>query len=475
MADPLRDALAATTLDLGGALARRGVVTSAGDAVARAVGLEAVTSQELVAFDCGALGLAYDLAERDTGLVLLRGEADVRAGEGVRGLGRLPSIPAGPGLLGRVVDPLGRPLDDGPAPTDAPRPVFAPAPELIERKSVDQPLLTGVMVVDAAIPIGRGQRELIVGDRNVGKTSLALDLLAAQRPGDVAGVYVAVGQPISRVLGVREALRRAGALANTAIVVGDASMPPGMQYLAPYAGMAVAEALRDAVVVFDDLTKHADAYRELALLLGRPPGREAFPGDIFHVHAELLERAAARRDGGSITAFPIVETTEGDISAYVPTNLISITDGQIYLDTERFERNQRPAVDVGRSVSRIGAVAQPPPIRAAARNLRIRMARFESLEALSRVGLDLEEGTRRALARGERTRALLRQGRFSPRGVAEQALTLTALDEGLLDDLDPDRAREVVQRAARTAADFLGNPAWKEAVADLVRRARSEA
>jgi len=305
------------------------------------------------------------------------------------------------------------------------------------------------MVIDAAIPIGRGQRQLIVGDRNVGKTALALDIVAAQRSGDVACVYVLVGQPISRVLSIRESLERCGALQNTVVIASDAADPPGLQYLAPYAGMTVAEYFRDlgqdALVVFDDLTKHADAYRELALLLGRPPGREAFPGDIFYIHAQLLERATARADthgGGSATAFAIVETTESDISAYIPTNLISITDGQIYLDTARFERNERPAVDIGRSVSRVGGAAQPEAMRVAARNLRITMSRYESLEALTRVGLDIDPGTRQAVERGRVMSEILRQPRFTVRSVPDQIFALTAVAEGWLDGRAPLDARQ---------------------------------
>jgi F-type H+-transporting ATPase subunit alpha len=369
----------------------------------------------------------------------------VRAGEGVVGTGRLPELPVGSSALGRVIDPFGHPLDEGgPLPTAERLPLFRPALELVERKAVDEPLRTGVLVIDAAIPIGRGQRELIIGDRNVGKTSLAEDVVAAQSGGDVACVYVVIGQAISRVLALRDSLDRAGALAHTAIVAADASMPPGMRYLAPYSGASLAEWFRDsgghALVVYDDLTKHADAYRELSLLLDRPPGREAFPGDVFFVHAELLERAAARSaaaGGGSVTALPLVETTESDIAAYIPTNAISITDGQIYLDSTRFARNERPAVDIGRSVSRIGGAAQPAVVRSAARNLRILYARFEELEGLSRVGLELESGAVSEIARGRLLRALLRQSRFAPRGIAEQVVALLAVSEGWLDGVAP--------------------------------------
>jgi F-type H+-transporting ATPase subunit alpha len=455
MGDPSALAQRLGSLDLRQALRPRGAVVEVGDGVAQVVGLPEVGSEELVAFDSGAVGMAYDLAPERTGVVLLGGADRVTAGEGVQPLGRLPSLSVGRELLGRVVDPLGRSLDDRPAPAGEQRPLFREAPRLTERAPVDRPLLTGVMVIDAAIPIGRGQRQLIVGDRNVGKTALALDLVSAQRSGDVACVYVLVGQPISRVLSIREALQKCGALSNTVVIASDAGDAPGLQYLAPYAGATAAEYFRDqghdALVVYDDLTKHADAYRELALLLGRPPGREAFPGDIFYIHAQLLERATALNHGsggGSVTAFPIVETTDGDISSYIPTNLISITDGQVYLDTGRFERNQRPAVDIGRSVSRVGGTAQPGPMRTAARNLRIAMSRFEALEALTRVGLDVDPGTRKAVERGRILREVLRQPRLTLRTVADQVFALTAVSEGWLDPLPPAEVGQLLWSAA---------------------------
>jgi F-type H+-transporting ATPase subunit alpha len=442
-------------IDLRDALRPRGAVVEVGDGVARVVGLRGIGSEELVAFDSGAVGMAYELAPGYTGVVLLSNTDRVVAGEGAEPTGTMPSLPASRELLGRVLDPLGEPLDERPAPKGKRCPIFRAAPTLTERAPVDRPLLTGVMVIDSAIPIGRGQRQLIVGDRNVGKTALALDIACAQRGGDVACVYVMVGQPISRVLSVRETLEKNGALSNTVVIASHAGDPPGLQYLAPYAGTTVAEYFRDlgqdALVIYDDLTKHADAYRELALLLGRPPGREAFPGDIFYIHAQLLERSTAlarAAHGGSITAFPIVETTDSDISAYIPTNLISITDGQVYLDTGLFERNQRPAVDIGKSVSRVGGAAQRPSLRAAARNLRIVMSRFEALESLTRVGLDVDPATLQAVERGRIMREILRQPRFKVRGVADQILALVAVTEGWVDKLAPGDARAVVWSAA---------------------------
>jgi F-type H+-transporting ATPase subunit alpha len=497
-ADAGRLLRAARETDLAAALRPRGIVVKSGDGVAQVAGLERAGFDELVRFDSGVLGLAFDLRADATGVLLLSSAEAVRAGEGVVGTGRLPALPVGPATLGRVIDPLGRPLDgNGPLPELPRLDLFRPAPALIERKAVDEPLHTGVLVIDAAIPIGRGQRELIIGDRNVGKTALAEDIVAAQGAGDVACVYVVIGQPISRVLALRETLLRAGALANTAIVAADASLPPGMRYLAPYAGASVAEWFREqgghALVVYDDLTKHADAYRELSLLMDRPPGREAFPGDVFHIHAELLERAAARNaaaGGGSVSALPIVETTESDIAAYIPTNVISITDGQIYLDTARFAKNERPAVDIGRSVSRIGGAAQPAPLRRAARNLRILHSRFEALESLARVGLELEEGAERDIARGRLLRALLRQTRLAPRGSGEQVVTVLAVSAGWLDGIAPEQARRSVEglwRELRGAAPGLAaaldrgespEEGWQErirALATALRPAGAEA
>ncbi|MFO0689852.1 MAG: F0F1 ATP synthase subunit alpha [Myxococcota bacterium] len=464
MAEPLpeqRILRAARGVDPTGIFRNRGVVVRTGDGVARVAGLESVAFEELVRFDSGALGMAFDLRASGTDVLLLSGAEKVRAGEGVVGTGRLPDLPVGPAILGRVVDPLGEPIDGlGPLPAEPRLELFRAAPELIERKPVDEPLHTGVLVVDAAIPIGRGQRELVIGDRNVGKTAVAEDVIVAQRAGDVACVYVMIGQAMTRVQALRETLRRAGALQNTAIVAAEASLPPGMRYLAPYAGASVAEWFRDqgghALVVYDDLTKHADAYRELSLLLDRPPGREAFPGDVFFIHAELLERAAARSPaagGGSVTAIPIVETTENDIAAYIPTNIISITDGQIYLDAGRFARGERPAVDIGRSVSRIGGAAQPTAMRRAARNLRIQQSRFEELESISRVGLDLEAGVEQELARGRVLRAILQQGRLMPRGILDQVIAVYSVFEGWLEGATPDEAPErVASLVARVRA-----------------------
>jgi F-type H+-transporting ATPase subunit alpha len=484
---------AAERLDLADGVKPRGVVRRVGDGVAHVVGLVDVGYEELLQFDSGAQGMAFDLSEDSAGVVLLSHAESVHEGDGVRGERRLPELPVGPATLGRVLDPLGNPLDDGPAlPGHPSLPLFRPAPEIVEMKSVDETLWTGVMAIDAAIPIGRGQRELIIGDRNVGKTSLAIDIVAAQQRGDVACVYVIIGQPMSRVIKLRRRLQQVGCLDNTAIVAADASASPGMQYLAPYAGASVAESFRKAgkhaLVIYDDLTKHADAYRELALLLDRPPGREAFPGDIFYIHAELLERASARRDnrgGGSVTAFPLIETTDGDISSYIPTNLISITDGQIYLDSGRFERNQRPAIDIGRSVSRIGGVAQSPRMRKTAKNLRILISRFESLESLTRVGLEMDIGMQKIIHRGNMLRELLRQRPLARRDLFEQTVALTAVSEDWLAGLETKRVRPFVEELCSTArrelkelveqlasGELVGDD-WQTPLAELAARIRS--
>jgi F-type H+-transporting ATPase subunit alpha len=485
-------ALLDARLDVSDEVRLRGVVVEVGDGVAQVVGLPEVGYEELVVFDSGACGMAYDLAPERTGVVLLVSGDGVAAGEGAEGMGRLPSIPVGPNLLGRIVDPLGAPIDERPPPAGQSRPVFVAAPDLVVRAPVCRQLLTGVLAIDTAIPVGRGQRQLIIGDRNVGKTALALDIVSAQKNTGVVCVYVMIGQPLSRVLSVRDALLASGAWDNTVIVAAEASEAPGIQYLAPYAGTAVAESFRDAgrdaLVVYDDLTKHADAYRELALLLNRPPGREAFPGDIFYIHAELLERATVMSDasgGGSLTALPIVETTDGDISSYIPTNLISITDGQVYLDATRFEKNQRPAVDVGRSVSRVGGTAQPDVLRRVARNVRIATARFDTLEAFTRVGLDVDPKTQLSIDRGRALRELNRQPRFTLRSLAAQILALLAVDGGWLDGLAASEARDLVWRSAERARAELASdsealdrgqePAagWQERLQQLVQRERS--
>ncbi len=453
--DGLGVGLADQALDLQNALHPKGVVTEVGDGVALVAGLDTAGSDELVTFDSGACGMAYDISPRETGVILLSGVANIGVGDGARLTGELPGLTISRDILGRMVDPLGSPLDDLPPLTGRRYSALREAPELTERASVEEPLHTGILAIDSAIPIGRGQRQLLLGDRNVGKTALALDIVTAQKATGVLCVYVVIGQPLSRVLAIRQALSEQDSLAHTVIVAAEAADTPAMQYLAPYAGTTVAEFFRsqgaDTLVIYDDLTKHADSYRELALLLGRPPGREAFPGDIFYIHGELLERSSAFADtagGGSITALPIIETTDNDISAYIPTNLISITDGQIFLDTARFERNQRPAIDIARSVSRIGGAAQPASLRKMAKNLRIGISRFEGLEAITRVGLDIDPKTQSTLERGRITRELLKQRRFTARSLTSQLIALQAVSEGLMDTLPPREAADAIWQVA---------------------------
>jgi F-type H+-transporting ATPase subunit alpha len=481
-------AMSAESLQWDRAFKPTGYVVKVGDGVAMVRGLPKLAFEELVQFDGGGLGMAYDLDEKRCGIVILSHPETVQEGQGVTGLSRLPELPVGRGLLGRIVDALGHPLDEGPVVGATQRfPLFRRTLELVERKAVNQSLWTGVMGIDAAIPIGRGQRELIIGDRNTGKTSLVVDIVAAQKNGDVACVYVVIGQPMSRVLTLKEDFEKAGCLNNTVIVAADASSTPGMQYLAPYAGASVAEWFleqgEDALVIYDDLTKHADAYRELALLMDRPPGREAYPGDIFYVHSELLERAAPRKaelGGGSVTALPLIETSDGDISSYIPTNLISITDGQIYLDSNRFEKNLRPAIDIGRSVSRIGSAAQNPAMRYAAKNLRIQISRFESLESLTRVGLEMDTTMQDSVEKGNLLRQLLRQLRFANRDNLHQTIALVAVREKWLRGIKPERSTKFIERlitrirnelpqiAIELSAGALPDEGWLDRVEALV-------
>jgi F-type H+-transporting ATPase subunit alpha len=428
-----------------------GTVMQAGDGVARLSGPAGVALSELVEFEGGQTGIAFDLGRRDVGVVVLDDAEGVRAGHRAFTTGRIASVAAGPWVLGRAIDPLGRPLDGEPRPASGvvDCPVDADAPRLAVRAFVDEPLLTGVKVIDAMLPIGRGQRELIVGDQAIGKTSIAMDAIINQKQTGVICVYAAIGQKKSSVLKVMDVVRERGAAERTVFVVAEAGDSLGLQYIAPYAAMSVAEYFmhrgHDVLIVFDDLTRHAEAYRSLSLLIRRPPGREAFPGDIFFVHSRLLERAAKLGDahgGGSITALPIVETLEGRISSYIPTNLISITDGQIFLDAALFHRGVRPAVDVGRSVSRIGARAQCSAMRQVAGRLKIDYSRFLELEVFTRFGSHLDAQTERALQRGALLRELLKQPRFAPVPMERQVLGFAALEAGALDGVGPEGLRE---------------------------------
>ena len=419
-------------------------------------GFTRVRAGEMLAFDSGATAIVFDAEPDRLGAVLLQEPEAVRAGEGVMRTGRSVTTLTGTGLLGRVIDPLGQPRDGaGPVSADRRDPVERPAPPIMARAPVATPLQTGIKAVDALVPIGRGQRELILGDRQTGKTAVALDAILNQAETGVLSVFCAVGLRGDTVLRVVETLRATGALARTVVVMAGGEDSPGLQYIAPYAATAIAERFmdegRDVLLVHDDLTRHARAYRELSLLLRRPPGREAFPGDIFYLHSRLLERATqlrAEHGGGSLTALPIIETQAQDLAAFIPTNLISITDGQIYLSPDLMQRGQLPAVDVGRSVSRVGGKAQLPGFRAVAGPLKLAYAQFEELEGFARFGARLDAETRRDLARGRRVRAALRQSDGRPIPVAEQIAVLLATAEGLLDAvaLDSFEAAERVLR-----------------------------
>ncbi|MDR3342896.1 MAG: F0F1 ATP synthase subunit alpha [Treponema sp.] len=425
-----------------------GFVAQVGDSVARIYGLDQVVYGELVDFASGATGIVLNLEEDGVGCVLLSGESLVKDGEEARGTGKVVSVPVGPALLGRVVNPLGATIDgNGPLEAAEFLPVETPAAPVIDRGSVNEPLQTGVLSVDAMIPIGRGQRELIIGDRQTGKTALAIDAIINQKGQGVYCVYCAIGQKSSSVAAIIKNLERFGAMDYTFVVLASASDSAALQYLAPYSAVAMAEHFmhqgKDVLVVYDDLSKHAVAYRTISLLLRRPPGREAFPGDVFYLHSRLLERAAKlspERGGGSITALPIVETQAGDISSYIPTNVISITDGQIFLDSELFNAGFRPAVDVGLSVSRVGGSAQTKAIRKIAGRLRIDLAQYREMAAFAQFGSDLDKATQDKLAQGERLMEVLKQPQFSPLAMEEQTAVLFIAINGYLLDVPREKA-----------------------------------
>ena len=420
-----------------------GTVTYVGDGVARADGLENVMAGELLEFSNGVYGMAQNLESNDVGIVTLGDFSGIREGDTVKRTGRIMEVPVGDELLGRVVDPLGRPIDGlGEIKTTKTRPIERKAPGVMERKSVSVPLQTGIKVIDALVPIGRGQRELIIGDRKTGKTAIALDTIINQKDQDVICIYVAIGQKESTVRANVETLRRYGALDYTIVVSASASNPAPMLYIAPYAGAAMGEEFmfggKDVLIIYDDLSKQADAYRELSLILRRPPGREAYPGDIFYTHSRLLERAARLSDdlgGGSMTALPIIQTQAGDVSAYIPTNVISITDGQIFLDSDEFYAGQRPAIDAGTSVSRVGGDAQVKAMKKVAGTLRLDIASYNELASFAQFGSDLDEATQAKLARGQRTMEVLKQGLHEPQTVSQQVVTLFALSHGFIDKI----------------------------------------
>lgn len=423
-----------------------GTVQRIGDGVASVSGLPWTRLDELLRFEDGTLGLALHVDETSVGCVLLGDTGKIAAGCEVRGTGEIVRVPVGEGLLGRIVDPMGAPLDEGsPIAFQRRDPIERPAPAIVDRDPVAQPLVTGLTVIDAMIPLGRGQRELIIGDRKTGKTALAVDTVISQRSTDVICVYAAVGQKASAVNQVIDAVRRNGAFERCIFVVGDADAPPGAQWITPYAACTMAEYFRDrgqdALLIIDDLTKHAIVYRQLSLLLRKPPGREAYPGDVFHIHARLLERAAKLSmalGGGSLTALPIAETQAGNLTAYIPTNLISITDGQVYLEPKLFYEGQKPAVNVGMSVSRVGGQTQAPVMKDLAESLKLEYAQFLELEVFTRFGAMVDERTKTKIEHGRRIRAILAQPEYEPRSLSQQTAMLLAVDEGRLDALTLD-------------------------------------
>jgi len=458
-----------------------GSVISIGDGIARIHGLEKVMSGELIEFPHGVAGIAMNLEEDQVGAVLLGDSIEIKEGDQVRRSGRIMSVPVGEAMIGRVVNALGQPIDDkGPIATTQFNAIERAAPGVVDRRPVKEPLQTGIKAIDAMIPIGRGQRELIIGDRQTGKTAIALDTIINQKGGDVICIYVAIGQKRSTVAQVVKTLDDAGAMEYSIVVLASASDPASMQYLAPYAGCAIGEYFRDtkrhALCVYDDLSKHAAAYREISLLLRRPPGREAFPGDVFYLHSRLLERAAKLNDengGGSLTALPFIETQAGDVSAYIPTNVISITDGQIYLESDLFNSNVRPAINVGISVSRVGGSAQIKAMRQISGTLRLDMAQYRDLAAFAQFGSDLDKSSQAQLNRGKHLVEILKQAQFQPLPIEKQVVIIFAGTQGYLDDLPIEQVRKFEEEMYRYV-DNVHRALWdkiieKKALDDALR------
>jgi F-type H+/Na+-transporting ATPase subunit alpha len=430
-----------------------GSVISVGDGIARIHGLEKVMAGELIEFPHDVAGIAMNLEEDQVGAVLLGDYTEIKEGDEVRRTGRIMSVPVGEALIGRVVNALGEPIDDkGPIHTNEYNPVERLAPGVIDRQPVKEPMQTGIKAIDGMIPIGRGQRELIIGDRQTGKTAIALDTIINQKGGDVICIYVAIGQKQSTVAQVVKTLENHGAMEYCIIVSASASDPAPMQYLAPFAGCAIGEYFRDrgkhVLCVYDDLSKHAAAYREISLLLRRPPGREAYPGDVFYLHSRLLERAAKlseKKGSGSLTALPFIETQAGDVSAYIPTNVISITDGQIFLEADLFNSGQRPAINVGISVSRVGGNAQTKAMKAVAGTLRLELAQYRELAAFAQFGSDLDKASLDQLNRGKHLMEILKQGQYQPLPLEKQVLIIFSGTQGFLDDLPVEQCRKFEQ------------------------------
>ena len=445
-----------------------GRILETGDGVARLSGLSGVAASEIISFESGAVGVALNLEEAEVGVMMLSGGNGVCEGETAKGTGKLLSIPVSDAIVGRVVDPLGVPLDGRGEIAGEKKlmPIEKVAPGVITRQGVNQPLQTGIKAIDALIPIGRGQRELIIGDRQTGKTAIAIDAIVNQKGQDVICVYVAVGQKESKVARILGELTKRDAMDYTIIVSAGASDPAALSFLAPYAGCAIGEFFmdqgKDVLVVYDDLSKHAWAYRQIALILRRPPGREAYPGDVFYLHSRLLERSAKMNQengGGSLTALPIIETQAGDVSAYIPTNVISITDGQIYLESDLFHKGIRPALNVGLSVSRVGSAAQIKAMKQVAGTLRLDLAQFRELEAFAQFGSDLDEKTRSLIERGRRSVEVLKQGQYSPLSVEQEVAVLYALSRGYLDTVPADKIRswekEFLEHLASEGEDVI--------------------
>lgn len=437
-----------------------GRVESVGDGVARVSGLSHRLYGELLEFDGGIFGMALDLEENGVGAVLFDSADSVCVGDGVKGTGRVAEIPVGDKLLGRVIDPIGRALDGQPLDADEYLPAERTAPTIIDRRPVDTPLETGILAIDSMVPIGRGQRELIIGDRQTGKTSIALDAIYNQKNTDVICVYCAIGQKASNIAHVIESLKKNGAMEYSVVVAATASDSPATQYLAPYCACSVAEGFmnqgRDVLVIYDDLSKHAVSYRAMSLLLHRPPGREAYPGDVFYLHSRLLERSAClskEKGGGSITALPIIETMGGNISAYIPTNVISITDGQIYLESELFHSGVRPAVNTGLSVSRVGRSAQNKAMRKVSGTLRIELSQYREMAVFTRFGSDVDESTKKLLRRGKTLTELLKQGKGEPETLFEQVAILLAHKLDAFEEVDVANVRKV----AKELLEFLSD------------------
>lgn len=464
-----------------------GVVYYVGDGVARAYGLDNVMANEVVEFEGGTLGLAFNLEEDNVGIIILGNESGIKEGSLVRRTGRILDAPVGEGLIGRVIDPLGNPLDGkGPIQYEYRSPVEKIAPGVVKRKPVHEPLQTGIKAIDAMIPIGRGQRELIIGDRSTGKTTICIDTILNQKDTDVYCIYVAIGQKRSTTARIIELLERHGAMEYTCVVVASATDPASLQYLAPFVGCTIGEYFRDngkhALIIYDDLSKHAEAYRQLSLLMRRPPGREAYPGDVFYLHSRLLERAAKLNDelgAGSLTALPIIETKAGDVAAYIPTNVISITDGQIYLEPDLFNKGIRPAINVGLSVSRVGGAAQIKAMKQVAGTLRLELAQFRELEAFVQFASELDKATQQTINRGLRLVELLKQEPYNPIPVEKQIVAIYAGTNGYLDDLPVEAVRkfekELYAYLDNQRPDILKEIREKKALDDDLKRRIDEA